>query len=158
MVEAVTKALNNASFDKQSAQKILIQADDSSVLAKFSNVPTYEKVMLLKKEISDAPKEAVEETKKHADSVVVTRRTLISTRDSFTSTYTSVMKEMKAANISVYVSQLRNEFIALAFDFFSDPILELATYVQGLKVDGLITDFPATASKYLSKFENLTIL
>ncbi|GKU87176.1 hypothetical protein SLEP1_g1621 [Rubroshorea leprosula] len=56
---------------------------------------------------------------------------------------------MQAANISVFVSVLRNEYVSLAYDYFSDPIVELATYIAGLGVNGVITEFPGTASKYL---------
>lgn len=59
---------------------------------------------------------------------------------------------MHDANISVNVYQLRNEYVSLVFDFFSDPVVEVATFVQTVGVDGVITDYPGTANKYLSKF------
>jgi len=129
----------------------LIQSDDSSVLSQFKNVSTYKRVLTIEEKISDAPKQPVEEIKKYADAVTVTRPTIMPISESFLLSNTSVIDEMHAANISVYVSVLRNEYISLAFDYFADPILELATYVAGFGVDGIITEYPATANKYMSK-------
>ncbi|KAA8535314.1 hypothetical protein F0562_030317 [Nyssa sinensis] len=149
ITDAVATALSNATFDKQSTQKVLIQSDDTSVLSYFKNVTTYQRVLSIKEIISDAPTQATEEIKKYADAVTVPRASIISTSGSFTTAFTSVVKKMHTANISVYVSVLRNEFIALAFDFFADPMVELATYVAEIGVDGVVTDYPATASAYI---------
>ncbi|KAL3744196.1 hypothetical protein ACJRO7_013451 [Eucalyptus globulus] len=149
IVDTVSKALSNATFDKQSTQQVLIQSDDSSVLSQFKNVSTYKRVLTIEEKISDAPKQPVEEIKKYADAVTVTRPTIMPISESFLLSNTSVIDEMHAANISVYVSVLRNEYISLAFDYFADPILELATYVAGFGVDGIITEYPATANKYM---------
>ncbi|XVF48446.1 hypothetical protein PTKIN_Ptkin03bG0190600 [Pterospermum kingtungense] len=148
MVGSVTKALSNATFDKQQTQQVLIQSDDSSVLSKFQSVPTYKRLLHIQEKIGDAPKMTVDEIKKFADGVVVSRPSLISIENEFTKAETKVLDEMHAANISVYVSVLRNEFVALPFDFYADPVVELATYV-GLGVDGVVTEFPGTASKYM---------
>ncbi|KAK2646705.1 hypothetical protein Ddye_021900 [Dipteronia dyeriana] len=149
IVDSVTKALNNATFDKQSTQQVLIQSDDSSVLSEFSYVKTYKRVLRLEKEVSNAPKKPLDEIKKHANAVVVSRRSIVTDKEGFTLAYTNVVKELHSSNISVYVSVLRNEFITFAFDYFSDPILEIATYVAGAGVDGIITQFPATATRYM---------
>ncbi|XP_030546737.1 glycerophosphodiester phosphodiesterase GDPDL6-like [Rhodamnia argentea] len=149
IVDAVSKALSNATFDKQSTQQVLIQSDDSSVLSQFKNVSTYKRVLTIEEKISDAPKQPVEEIKKYADAVTITRPSIMPISNSFLMGNTSVLDEMHAANISVYLSVLRNEYISLAFDYFADPILELATYVAGFGVDGIITEYPATANKYM---------
>ena len=60
----------------------------------------------------------------------------------------------------MFVHYLGNEYVTLAFDYFADPYVELATYVQPidtkgghtLVVDGIVTDYPATASRYMSKY------
>ncbi|KAK6156591.1 hypothetical protein DH2020_010839 [Rehmannia glutinosa] len=44
IVGTVSAALSNATFDKQSTQKVLIQSDDSSVLLKFKDIPSYQRV------------------------------------------------------------------------------------------------------------------
>ncbi|XP_021276265.1 glycerophosphodiester phosphodiesterase GDPDL7 isoform X2 [Herrania umbratica] len=149
MGDSVTKALGNATFDKQQTQQVLVQSDDTSVLSKFPGVPAYKRLLRIKEEIGDAPKLAVDEIKKYADGVVVGRPSLISTDNGFTQAQTNVLQEMHAGNISVYVFVLRNEFVALPFDFYADPMVELATYVAALEVDGVITDFPGTSSRYM---------
>jgi len=120
------------------------------VLSKFQNVPAYTRVLYLEDEISDAPKTPVGEIKKYADAVTLPRFSIVPTIDGFTTATTKVVNEMHAANISVYVTVLRNEFVTLAFDYFADPTIEIATYTSGIGVDGIITEYPATASRYLS--------
>ncbi|KAE8668552.1 Glycerophosphodiester phosphodiesterase GDPDL6 [Hibiscus syriacus] len=121
LVCSITKALRNATFDEQRTQQVLIQLDDSLVLSMFRGVPAYERLLHITKPIGDVPESTINEIKKLADGVVV---------------------------ISVYVSILRNEFVALPYDSFADPTRELATYVAALEVDGVITEFPGTASRY----------
>ncbi|KAB1199661.1 putative glycerophosphoryl diester phosphodiesterase 3 [Morella rubra] len=149
IVGVVSTALSNATFDKQSTQHVLIQSDDTSVLSKFTNVPTYKRVLLLDEKIGDAPKQPVQEIKKFAHAVAITRASVVDIDNYFTTALTNVVGEFQQANISVYVYVLRNEFITLAFDYYSDPIVEIATLVGGARVDGIITEFPRTASKYM---------
>lgn len=144
--------LTAASYDQQTLQQVYIQSDDTSVLEKFKSVSTYKRVLMIKESISDAPKPSVTEIKQFADAVNLPRSSLVAYSDFFLSGFTPVAKEMFAANISVFVSVLRNEFMALAFDYFSDPTVEVATYVLGLGLDGVVTEYPATASSYMSKF------
>jgi len=131
----------------------LIQSDDSSVLASFEAVPPYTRVLSIDKEIGGAPKPSVDEIKKYAEAVNLLRTSLVTVSQSFTTGKTNVVEEMHKGNISVYVSVLRNEYISVAFDYFSDPTIELATFISGSGVDGVITEFPATATRYLSKFK-----
>lgn len=143
--------MSNATFDKQSTQQVLIQSDDTSVLSKFKNVPTYKRVLLIKEKIGDASKQSVQEIKKYADGVTITRGAILEIADFFIVSQTNVVKELQAANLTVYVKQLRNEYVTLAFDYFSDPIVEIATYAKSIQVDGFMTDYPGTATKYFSK-------
>ncbi|CAN8301444.1 unnamed protein product [Cochlearia groenlandica] len=149
IVDTVKSALTNSTLDKQSTQKVLIKSDDSSVLSSFEAVPSYTRVLSIDKEIGDAPKPSVEEIKKHADAVNLKRTSLVTVSESFATSKTNVVEEMHKGNISVYVSVLRNEYISIAFDYFSDPTIELATFIAGSGVDGVITEFPATATRYL---------
>lgn len=145
--------MTNASFDKPSEQKVLIQSDDSSVLSAFKAKPNYQRVLTIKDTKSDAPKSVVDEIKKNADGVVVDRETIVQENSGFfTTAFTKVVEKMHASNISVYVTPLRNEFVFLNFDYLADPYLQLATYLSSQMVDGVITDFPATAVAYMSKF------
>ena len=144
--------MSNATFDKQSTQKVLIQSDDSAVLSKFSNVATYERVLFIKEEVSKVPQETLDEIKKFAKSVHLQRFSIIPTPNFFTTTSTGIAEEMHKNNISVYASVFSNEFVSIAQDYFSDPIIELATFISApFAVDGVITEYPATATAYLSK-------
>ncbi|KAF8074407.1 hypothetical protein N665_1104s0015 [Sinapis alba] len=145
IVDAVKSALKNSTQDK----KVLIQSDDSSVLSSFEAVPPYTRVLSIDKEIGDAPKPSVDEIKKHAEAVNLKRSSLVTISHSFATGKTNVVEEMHKGNISVYVSVLRNEYISIPFDYFSDPTVELATFIAGNGVDGVITEFPATATRYL---------
>ncbi|KAF5956785.1 hypothetical protein HYC85_004010 [Camellia sinensis] len=149
ITDVVANALINATFDKQHTQKVLIQSDDSQVLSKFKHNPNYQKVLLINETISAAPKPTVDEIRKYADAVTVEKTSIIKFSNSFASAFTSVVDDMHAANISVYAFPFRNEFVSLVFDLLSDPMVELATYFAH-EVDGVITDFPATANVYLN--------
>ncbi|KAF9617605.1 hypothetical protein IFM89_037668 [Coptis chinensis] len=149
VVDAVSKALANASYDVIVTQEVYIQSDDTSVLSSFKNVTNYKKILTIREEIGDVPKQSLDEIKKFADTVELRRPSLIkSTTDGFVLNFTNVVEKMHSANISVFVAVLRNEYTVIAFDFFLDPIIEIATYVQQLKVDGIVTEFPATATSY----------
>ena len=149
VVDAVTTALQKAGFDKETTQKVLIQSDDSSVLSAFKNIPTYERVLVIKEAVSDAPPAVAEEIKKYANAVLVDRYSIIQQNAGyFTTGFTKVVDEMHAANISVYVQRFRNEYIFLSLDFLADPYLELETFF-GQNVDGVVTDYPATASAFM---------
>lgn len=143
--------MKNATFDTQSTQKVLIRSDDTSVLSKFTDVKTYERLLSIKQRIGNAPKQSIDEIKKFADGVTISKDSVILSSEFFISGETNVIKELKAANLSVYIHYLKNEYISLMFDYLSDPITEIATYAKGFKVDGIVTDFPGTASKYMSK-------
>ncbi|KAJ0246013.1 Glycerophosphodiester phosphodiesterase domain-containing protein [Hirschfeldia incana] len=145
IVDAVKSALTDSKLDR----KVFIQSDDSSVLDSFKDVPQYSRVLSIDKEIGDAPKPTIEEIKKHADAVNILRSSLVTISQSFATGKTKVVEEMHKGNISVYVSVMRNEYLSITFDYFSDPTVELATFIAGNGVDGVITEFPATATRYL---------
>ncbi|XP_047308141.1 glycerophosphodiester phosphodiesterase GDPDL7-like [Impatiens glandulifera] len=149
IIDAVNTALSNATFDKQVTQKVMIQSDDSQVLAKFKSNSNYETVLSIRETISAVPKASSDEIKKYADSVAIPRNSVIKATESFVASFTNVVDEMHAANISVYVSVFRNEYISMAFDYFADPMVELATFIGGLGVDGVFTEFPRTADALL---------
>ncbi|KAK9131126.1 hypothetical protein Sjap_011613 [Stephania japonica] len=151
IVDSVEKALSNATLDKQVTQQVFIQSDDTSVLSKFKSIPSYKRVLSIKENIGGVPKQSVDEIKKFADAVDIRRPSIVASTQGFTTAFTNVVKMMHSANVSVYVSVLRNEFTSIAFDFFSDPMVELATYIAGAGADGVVTEYPATAVAYLTQ-------
>ena len=151
IVDAVSIALINATFDKQTKQQVLIQSDDSSVLSRFKDIPSYKRVMLLIDKMGDVPKQSAEEIKKHADAVNLPKTSILKISNAILVGMTSIVQELKDANLTVFVHSLKNEYTTLAFDYWSDPNVEIATYIQIAKVDGIVTDFPATASRFMSE-------
>ncbi|XP_061990534.1 glycerophosphodiester phosphodiesterase GDPDL7-like isoform X1 [Rosa rugosa] len=149
IVGTVISALKNASLDKQSTQQVMIKSNDTSVLSKFADEKTYKRVFSIKEQVGSAPKQSIDEIKKFADAVTVSKTSVIQSNSFFISGETGIIKELKAANLSVYIHYLKNEFVSLMFDYLSDPMTEIATYAQGFHVDGIVTDFPGTASKYM---------
>lgn len=143
--------MSNATLDKQAKTQVLIQSDDSSVLSKFKDIPSYKRVMLFNDRIGNVPKQAAEEIKKYADAVNLPKADVIQKSGSFLVRLTNVVEELKAANLSVFVHILKNEYSNLAFDYWADPNIEIATYIQTAKVDGIVTEFPATASRFMSE-------
>ncbi|KAG6519301.1 hypothetical protein ZIOFF_022794 [Zingiber officinale] len=123
IVDAISTALSNASYDQQP-------------------------ILTIKETISDAPKPTIDEIKQSADVVDLPRSSIGTVSGSFINGFTDIVKQMHTANMSVHVSVLRNEFMAIAFDYFSDPMVELATFVASVEVDGMVTEFPATAAAY----------
>lgn len=147
----VSTALGNATLDKNSTKQVLIQSADTAVLAKFQDNPSYKKVYLIEEKIGDAPKQTVTEIKKYAQVVNLPKTSIIRVSQFFTTDMTNIVKEMKDANLTVFVHLLKNEYTALPFDYIADPLTEIATFTQVAKVDGIITEFPATASRYMCK-------
>ncbi|KAG9157495.1 hypothetical protein Leryth_010331 [Lithospermum erythrorhizon] len=150
IVGSVTSALNNSTLDKQPLKKILIQSGDSSVLSNFKNNTAYQRVLYIDREVGGVPNELAQEVKKYADAVRLHRNGIVlDYNDMFlTAKFSNIVPAMKAANISVYVGILKNEFTNFVFDYYSDPYVELATFVSAA-VDGLVTEFPATANAYM---------
>ncbi|CAI0394919.1 unnamed protein product [Linum tenue] len=73
-----------------------------------------------KEEVSDIAKATADEIKKHAVAVTLTRFSIIPTSHGFTRQETDFVKALRAANLSVLVTTLNNEYLSLAFDFNKD--------------------------------------
>ena len=125
------------------------------MLSKYKGISSYKRVFLVEEKIGDAPKKTVDEIKKYAEAVNLPKSAIVKVSGYLLTGMTNVVKELKDANLTVFVHTLRNEFISLAFDYWSDPNMEIATYIHSAMVDGVVTDFPATANRYLSKKFNL---
>ncbi|CAL1358835.1 unnamed protein product [Linum trigynum] len=149
IITTVTTALAKNQYDKKASPQVLVQSDDTSVLDKFKNVPSYKRILNIKEDISSVPKAAAEEIKKHADGVTLTRYSIIATDMlGFTTGKRKTVETLQGLNLTVYVSSLANEYVSLAFDYYADPVIEIATYTHTIGVNGFITEFPKTASRY----------
>eukprot|EP01018_Ginkgo_biloba_P036482 Gb_18319 [translate_table: standard] len=146
---AVLTELKKAGYENMTRQ-VMIQSDDSAVLHKFKDQPHLNLVYQVEAPDVSVPDSTIKEIKEFADTVTLYRSVIFPTSDYFLMNTTDLVSRMHDHNLTVFVFRLRNEFPALAFDYLSDPTMEINTYVQVAKVDGLITEFPATAKAYLS--------
>ncbi|XP_071742196.1 glycerophosphodiester phosphodiesterase GDPDL7-like [Rutidosis leptorrhynchoides] len=148
IISTVNGALKKTNLNPK--QQVLIQSDDTSLLAKFkASSPSYKRVLLFSKVISDAPKPVIDDIKKYADAVNVGKKSIVQTSKIFFSTgSTKIIEKMHAANISVYVSGFSTESLSMMLDFYSDPYTELVSFLEE-GVDGVITDNPKTASAFM---------
>ncbi|XP_019197963.1 PREDICTED: glycerophosphodiester phosphodiesterase GDPDL7-like [Ipomoea nil] len=151
IIGTVNSALTNASFTNQTKYKVMIKSDQSAVLEKYKNDSHYETVFDFKKDFSRVPEALAKEINKYADAVAIRRNSLVlEYGDPFFMTrgFTNAVSAMHKANLSVYASNLKNEFQTFLFDYNSDPYQEIATLLSD-GVDGFITDFPATAVSFM---------
>ncbi|KAF7838166.1 glycerophosphodiester phosphodiesterase GDPDL7-like [Senna tora] len=149
IVRSVKTALSNASLDNNPPKQVLIQSADTAVLAKFQDNPSYKKVYFIEQKKGSAPTQTVEEIKKYAQAVNLPKTSVIRVSDFFTTSMTNIAQQMKEANLAVFIHFLKNEYGALAFDYVADPLMEIATFTQLVKADGIVTEFPATANRYM---------
>ncbi|XP_057949040.1 glycerophosphodiester phosphodiesterase GDPDL4 [Malania oleifera] len=145
---AVLNALRDAGYNNQTAKKVMVQSTDSSVLKKFKGENSYELVYKINASISDALEPAIEDIKKFANSVVISKSSVFPENQAFLTGVTKVVPKLHSNNLLVYVELFSNEFASQAWDFFSDAVVEINSFVMEMKIDGVITDFPQTAASY----------
>ncbi|CAK8538879.1 unnamed protein product [Lathyrus sativus] len=149
VTDAVIDALRSAGYDKTGSQKVYIQSTDSAVLLKFKEKTNYELVYKIDEIKYDASNEAVEDIKSFADAVVINKKSVFPWDHSFlTSSTTRIVPKLQASNLSVFVETFSNEFVSQAWDFLSDSTIDINSFIQYAKIDGIITDFPKTAARY----------
>lgn len=148
MVDKVIKALDDAGYHDQTAQKVMVQSTDSSVLEKFKEQTKYDLVYMVNKKVGDAASSSLVDIKRFASAVSVDTGSVFPETHYFTVYETNLVQTLQTAGLSVYVYTLMNEFLSQPYDFFSDATAQINAYVKGALVDGLITDFPATARRY----------
>lgn len=150
VIDMVISALSDAGHNNQTALEVMILSTNSSVLVEFRQKTKFKLVYKIDESIRDAVASSIVEIKEFADAVAIDRQSVYPVTQQFTTRQTDVVSKLQNAGIAVYVYLFQNEFVAQPWDFFSDATVEINTYVQGAGVDGIITDFPATASAYKS--------
>ncbi|GMJ05053.1 SHV3-like 1, Glycerophosphodiester phosphodiesterase (GDPD) like 4, glycerophosphodiesterase-like 1 [Hibiscus trionum] len=148
VTDAVLNALSKAGYDKQTAQKVMIQSSNSSVLMKFKGEPNYQLVYKVDEDIGGAQSSTIEDIRRFADAVVISKDSVFPENSAFLAGTTDVVQRLQAANLSVFVQTFRNEFTAQAWDFFSDATIEINSFYGGAGINGVITDFPKTSDRY----------
>jgi glycerophosphoryl diester phosphodiesterase len=111
----------------------------------------YDLVYMINEEVRDAAPSSLTDIKKFASAVSVDTGSVFPESHHFTMYKTNLVQTLQNAGLSVYVYTLMNEFASQAYDFFSDATVQINWYVTAAGVDGLITEFPATARRYKCK-------
>ncbi|XP_051128904.1 glycerophosphodiester phosphodiesterase GDPDL4-like isoform X2 [Andrographis paniculata] len=147
VTDAVIDALDKAGYDNQTAKRILIKSSESAVLRKLKSSSDYELVYVVDEDVRDISNATILEIKTFAGSVVVSKKCVFPSNAAFLVGQTAVVPKLKAFNLSVYVQLFQNEFVSQPWDFFSDAYVEISTHTY-MGIDGIVTDFPATAAKF----------
>lgn len=148
VIDGVISALEDTGYNNQSALEVIIQSSNSSVLVKIKQQTKYKLMYKIDETIQDASTSSIEDIKKFADSVAVDKESIYPVSMLFIINETNLLKSLQNAGLEVFVYVLKNEFVSQAWDFFSDPYVQINSFVRGALVDGIITDFPATARAY----------
>ncbi|MBA0550229.1 hypothetical protein Golob_021192 [Gossypium lobatum] len=148
VTDAVLKALNEAGYDKQTTQKVMIQSSSSSVLMKFKGKTNYQLVYKIDEDIGGAQSSTIDDIKRFASAVVISKDSVFPENSAFLAGATDVVSRLQAANLSVLVQTFSNEFTSQAWDFFSDATVEINSFYAGAGINGVITDFPKTSDRY----------
>ncbi|KAL1562991.1 glycerophosphodiester phosphodiesterase [Salvia divinorum] len=144
VTDVVLDTLSKAGINK----KVMIRSSDSAVLSKFKSSSNYELVYLIDEDVGDILNSTISEIKKFSSSVLLSKGSVYPTDKLFLTHDTKIVQKLQAFNLSVYVHLFENEYVSQPWDFFSDPYAEVNSHVSGYLIDGVITDFPATAAKY----------
>ncbi|CAD5180917.1 unnamed protein product [Musa acuminata subsp. malaccensis] len=147
VVDAVISALNDVGYNK-TPSKVMIQSTDSSLLVKFKQLTKYKLVYKIDEVIGDAIASSIKDIDAFANAVALRKESIYPVNNLFTTEQTGLVPKLQAAGLDVYVYVLLNEFVSQPWDFLSDATVEINAYVVGAGVDGIITDFPRTASRY----------
>ncbi|RZR70845.1 hypothetical protein BHM03_00001857 [Ensete ventricosum] len=150
VVDAVISALNDAGYNNKTALEVMIQSTDSSVLVKFKQLTKYKLVYKIDEVVGDAIASSIKDIDAFADAVALQKESIYPVNHLFTTEITGLVPKLQAAGLDVYAYVLQNEFVSQPWDFLSDATVEINAYVAGAEVDGIITEFPGTASRYKS--------
>ncbi|KAI3675795.1 hypothetical protein L1987_85390 [Smallanthus sonchifolius] len=149
VTDAVMDVLNKSRINNQRNKKILIESSDSAVLKVFkARSNRHELVYEVDENIRDALNSTIADITEFANSIIIGKESVYPRISGFLGEQTDVVEKLHAFKLPVYVQFFDNEFLAQPWDFFSDPYVEINSYVNGVEVNGVITSYPATASKY----------
>ncbi|KAG0502391.1 hypothetical protein HPP92_002463 [Vanilla planifolia] len=149
ITDAVIGALKDAGYSNQTTQQVMIQSTNSSVLVKFKEKTTYKLLYNIHESVGKVDRASLRDIKGFANAVAISRQSVYPASELFIEEQTDIVQELQSAGLPLYVYLFRNEFLSQPWDFLSDPSVEIDSYVQVIGVDGVITDYPATASRYL---------
>ncbi|CAA6661575.1 unnamed protein product [Spirodela intermedia] len=145
VTDEVLKALNASDLK----QEVIIQSTNSSVLKKVQQLNSSSKLMYKIEEfILDVEASAVKDIAGFASFVAVSKKSIYPDNIKFLLNKTRVVEKFKAEKLPVFAYLFQNEFLSVSWDVYNDPIADINLFVKGAGVEGLITEFPATAEAF----------
>ncbi|KAL6315116.1 hypothetical protein AAG906_035324 [Vitis piasezkii] len=131
VTDAVLDALSKAGYDNVTTPRVMIQSTDSSVLKEFKEKKkNYELVYRVDENIRDASDATIEDIKKFATSVVISKDSIYPENKAFITSATDIVSRLKKNNLPFICNR------------------EINSFVMGAGIDGVITSFPQTAASY----------
>lgn len=153
VTDAVMDVLNKSNYYNNMNKKILIQSSESKILQLFKERSNRQELVYeVNENIRDVSNSTILEIKNIANSVIIGKESVYTRSSGYLFNQTYVVDKVRAFKLPVYVQLMSNDFQSVAWDFFSDPCVEIITFVTAAGVDGVVTDFPAAAARYRSKF------
>ncbi|KAL5727947.1 glycerophosphodiester phosphodiesterase [Ranunculus cassubicifolius] len=125
VTDVVIDALDKSGYINQTTKEVIIQSTDKAVLTRFKEKTSYSCMYMVDKEIRGADDSAIENIKSFSRYVAISKDSVFPETNKFLTAPTEI-----------------------AWDFFSDPTVEINSYVMGADIDGVITDFPGTSAAY----------
>ncbi|CAA6661573.1 unnamed protein product [Spirodela intermedia] len=148
VTDEVLKALNASDLK----QEVIIQSTNSSVLKKVQQLNSSYKLMYkIEEPFLDIEASAVKDIAGFASFVAVSKKSIYPDNIKFLLNKTRVVEKFKAEKLPVFAYLFQNEFLSVSWDVYNDPIADINLFVKGAGVEGLITEFPATAEAFRSK-------
>ncbi|KAF9610690.1 hypothetical protein IFM89_024115 [Coptis chinensis] len=152
VINSVVNALSISGYNNHTTQEIVIQSTNKSVLAGFKKQTEYKLMYMVDEDIRSADNSSIQDIKSFADYVAITKKSVFPENLAFITGLTNIVPKLQSVNLTVYVYTFMNEFVEQAWDFFSDPVVEINNFVMQAGIDGVITDFPGTAAAYRNVF------
>ncbi|XP_074380078.1 glycerophosphodiester phosphodiesterase GDPDL3-like [Apium graveolens] len=149
VIDAVIDDLSKAGYNNQTRKKVMIQSSSSAVLMKLKEMKdNYEFLYEIEDDVNDISNSSISDLTKFANSVVIDKSTVYGQQFKFLTGATEVVSKLQAFKLPVYVKLFQNDFTTQVWDFYADPYVELNQFSVGSGVNGMVTDFPETSSKY----------
>nr|VDD25654.1 unnamed protein product [Brassica oleracea] len=155
VVDAVLDKTHNQTTQESLTTSISVyfQSTDKSVLIAFNEktiLSPGQLVYRVDKDISNVTDSAINAILSFAGTIVISMISVLPYNGGVLVRLkkTDVVPRLKARGLRVFVETFSNEFVTLPLDLYWDSTVEIDFFFRSAKIDGIITDFPATSARY----------